>query len=374
MWIYSLVFIQGGLWLWYALLFFGYRKAWKGKEPSSFNEATGPEVCVLIALRDEEQNLPKLFKSLAEQSYANLKIYFVNDHSSDSSRKLLEDFCSKDDNRQILDLPKEKQGKKHALSYAVAQIHSPWILCTDADTEMGPNWVASMVDSAMRTNAVFVSGPVSIKPSTSWFGKWQSLEFAGLIAIGAAGIFRNRPTMCNGANILYLRDAFYEVGGYTGNEQIASGDDMFLMHRLHVRFPEQVTFCKSAEAIVSTSGKENWKEFVSQRIRWASKNGKIERKSVSWEMIGVWALSGFLLLDLVLVGLSPWFLLVFLCFFLIKMGIERNFYITILPFFGHQGLLRNFWLSELFQVFYVFTIGVLGKFVGYEWKGRKHVL
>jgi len=44
--------------------------------------------------------------------------------------------------------------------------------------------------------------------------------------------------MCNGANLAYSKKAFEEAGGFTGIDNIASGDDMLLMHKIYKRYPE----------------------------------------------------------------------------------------------------------------------------------------
>jgi len=38
--------------------------------------------------------------------------------------------------------------------------------------------------------------------------------------------------MCNGANLAYEKQAFFDVNGFEGIDDVASGDDMLLMHKL----------------------------------------------------------------------------------------------------------------------------------------------
>ena len=76
--------------------------------------------------------------------------------------------------------------------------------------------------------------------------------------------------MCNGANLAYEKKAFYEVNGFTGIDNIASGDDMLLMHKIYKQYPERVLFLKSTDAIVQTKPMETLsrifliKEFAGQ--------------------------------------------------------------------------------------------------------------
>ncbi len=59
--------------------------------------------------------------------------------------------------------------------------------------------------------------------------------------------------MCNGANLAYTKKVFEEVDGFKGIDNIASGDDMLLMHKIYKQHPEKVFFLKSKEVIVQTA-------------------------------------------------------------------------------------------------------------------------
>ena len=52
--------------------------------------------------------------------------------------------------------------------------------------------------------------------------------------------------MCNGANLAYEKQLFYQVDGFTGIDTIASGDDMLLMNKVAEKYPQQLGFVKSA--------------------------------------------------------------------------------------------------------------------------------
>jgi len=59
-----------------------------------------------------------------------------------------------------------------------------------------------------------------------------------LQGITAAAVGAGSHAMCNGANLAYLKSAFYEVGQFKGIDHIASGDDMLLMHKMKNNFLE----------------------------------------------------------------------------------------------------------------------------------------
>lgn len=371
MWSYSLLVFEAVLLIWYTRFFLRSIKAWESMPENESKGSSQSMVTVLIAMRNEHDNLLQLFDSLSAQSYKEFEVVLIDDHSTDGSFELANELAVNYPFLRCLKMGEKSYGKKSALAFGVTQANANWILCTDADCLPQEDWIRSMLEFAENFEFSFVSGPVQFISGDSWFSRWQALEFSGLISLGAAAIFRKAPSMCNGANILYRKDVFLEIGGYAGNENIASGDDQFLMHRIFRKDPDTVGFCKDKSAIVYTNPLSSWKNFVSQRIRWASKNGQFERKVTTWEMIGVWMVSFIIILNLTLAFIDLSFLVAAICVFLVKGTIEYYFYSKTLTFYQANSLKKSFWLSELFQVFYVFCIGLLGKFVRYEWKGRK---
>ncbi len=71
------------------------------------------------------------------------------------------------------------------------------------------------------------------------FKIFQSLDFMSLQGITGASVFKKIHAMCNGANLAYEKDVFFEVGGFEGIDQLASGDDMLLMHKIQRKIPER---------------------------------------------------------------------------------------------------------------------------------------
>ena len=83
---------------------------------------------------------------------------------------------------------------------------------------------------------------------------FQQLDFLSLqgATIGSFGI--KKPFMCNGANFAYTKAFFKELNGFEGNENIASGDDVFLLQKAIQRDKNDVDFLKS-KSIVQTNCK-----------------------------------------------------------------------------------------------------------------------
>jgi hypothetical protein len=89
------------------------------------------------------------------------------------------------------------------------------------------------------------------------------------VTMGSFGI--GKPFMCNGANFAYTKKLFQAVGGYAGNDKIASGDDVFLLQKAVLHAPENVHYLKSNDIIVKTKPENDLYKLFMQRVRWASK-------------------------------------------------------------------------------------------------------
>ena len=110
--------------------------------------------------------------------------------------------------------------------------------------------------------------------------------------IGSFGI--KKPFICNGANLCYSKKIFIELNGFSGNEAIASGDDIFLLEKMIEKYPAKLHYLKIEEATVLTHSESTWRHFLNQQIRWASKSASYS--NVFSKFIGIIILSENLLI------------------------------------------------------------------------------
>lgn len=245
------------------------------KRFSSEEIAPQTRFSIIVPFRNEEQRLTPLISSLQLLKYppSFFEVIFIDDASEDGSVTLLSEGLqhSAIDFRIIANQGHSNSPKKDAITTAISEAKYDWILTTDADCSVPVSWL-ECYDAYIQThNLVFVSGPVLIKAKDSLIGNYQKTEVLCLQAFTMAGFERNKPFLCNGANLGFQKAAFRDVGGYEGNTHLASGDDIFLLEKMRKAFPKRVGFLKSRKAIVSTGVQALWSHVIKQRIRWASK-------------------------------------------------------------------------------------------------------
>jgi len=231
-------------------------------------------ISVIVPFRNEEKNILNSLHSINKQTLDpnRFEILYVDDNSDDNSIKLLEK-APKSNNIFILKSPvdlEEKAHKKLALSYAIKKAKGDIIITTDADCIQDRDWLKTMV-SYFDKNTAFVSGPVEFISDGTLFGELQKIEFSSLILIGAGLVESRTPIICNAANLGFRKDVYEEVGGYKDNLNLSSGDDEFLMQKIHRETDYKIKFCFEKKAFSYTSPNKTINQFYQQRKRWASK-------------------------------------------------------------------------------------------------------
>jgi glycosyltransferase involved in cell wall biosynthesis len=332
---------------------------------------------VLIAARDEAEALPHLLQALANQSVtpSSFEVLVADDHSTDGTAALLAATA-----RTVpfalrsIALPLGATGKKAALTAAETQARAPWVVATDADCRPGPGWLqayAELLNYQSGNELHFISGPVRLTPGGAWFDGLLALEFAGLVGVGAGCIARGRPTMCNGANLAYRRTTFREVGGYLDNQGIASGDDEFLLHKIHQRYPAGVRFLAAAEAVVDTPAPATLRALLRQRVRWASKYPHYRTAAPRQLALLVVGANVSLALGLVLAvawpALGPWVA----AGWALKLGADAWLLWPMLHLLRRRRWLV--WTLPLQLVYapYALAVGLAARRGSYAWKGRQ---
>lgn len=332
-------------------------------------------ISVLIAARNEEDNIARTLNCIVNQDFPKelLQIIVVDDHSTDNTAAIVASYASRGVTLlQLNEGDKLNSYKKLAISRAIAQASGEIIVTTDADCRMGTNWLRTVVSYFEETEAYMVSSPVAYSEEKSYFERLQTLEFLYLIGLGAAGIGNKNPTTCNGANLAYRRDLFYEMGGFNGIDNLASGDDELFLHKVAEKYAEKIGFCKSKDAIVYTDAKATLSGFISQRRRWASKSTKYRDKRVVWLGVSIWLFNLSLIAGLMQFIIDlPNVNVLFLVAFVMKVLAELAFIYPLCGLVNRHALLVNLFPLSFIHAVYLVYIGVAGNVGKYDWKGRR---
>src|SRR5205085_4199561 len=111
--------------------------------------------------------------------------------------------------------------KKAAIQTGILQSTGELLITTDGDCMMDKNWLATIVSCYELHHPKMIAAPVLLT-ATNFFGRMQQLEFLSLIAITASAIKACKPLMCNGANLAYTKEIFFEANGFDSDYKTAT--------------------------------------------------------------------------------------------------------------------------------------------------------
>ena len=330
-------------------------------------------VSILIAARNEEDKIFNTIKDILAQDYpANLmELIVVDDHSSDQTSEIVLSFADRGVKLIVLNEDKPLNSyKKKAITEAIKLSDSELIITTDADCRMSPAWLKTIIGYYESGDYKMISSPVIYFEEKSKFEEMQTLDFLFLSGLGAAGIGNKMPSTCSGANLAYQREVFYELKGFQGIDELASGDDELFLHKVASVYPDGIGFCKSRDAIVYTHAKSSLKEFIQQRKRWASKSTKYKNKIIVLIGVSVWIFNFMIFFSSILGFFNPYFWYLGLISICIKAFAEMTILIPLCSFANRSKLLWYVPILTVLHMFYIMYIGIAGNSGKYNWKGR----
>lgn len=350
------------------LLIWGFTKV-KRFEAAAAEDQTG--FSVIIPFRNEEKRLPELLTSLSKLNYSRelFEIIFVDDASADESVRLINRWRMENPwiHLTILDNVRiSKSPKKDAITRAVMIAKHPWILTTDADCRVQPGWLSAYNTFITSKEVEMVAGGVNFPTGGFLLSHFQQMDMLSLqgATIGSFGL--EEAFMCNGANFAYTKSFFQELGGFHGNNHIASGDDVFLLQKAVVKAPWKVEYLKNREAVVTTKPENDWMKLFRQRVRWASK-ATAYRSDFSKALAIIVFLANFLLLVLLafaVLGMVRWeFLGVLLA---VKFSVD-----AVLMFITNRFLkmcLYSLVVSSVIYPFFSTAVALYSLVGGFEWR------
>lgn len=333
---------------------------------------------IIIPARNEEENIETCIQSILNNNYPTelFEIIVADDFSTDNTPGIVHQLQTKYSNVHIISLKNIitetiNSYKKRAIELAIAQSKNEWIITTDADCMVPQNWLHLFDAYIQKNERVFVAAPVMFTCDGSFLNVFQCLDFLSLQGITAASVYAGAHSMCNGANLAYKKSVFYEVDGFKNADHIASGDDMLLMHKIKMKYPENIGYLFSNNIVVTTTPMPDWKSFLNQRIRWASKATSYKDKKVFWVLLLVYCTNFCLLLMLFVCLFKPSLFITWLLLLLAKALLEMPFMYKVAKFYSLQKLMLWFVIMQPFHILYTVVSGWLGKFGTYKWKGRK---
>jgi glycosyltransferase involved in cell wall biosynthesis len=234
---------------------------------SAFNSEKKP-VSVIVAARNEAQNLATFLPALLTQEYPDFEVIVVNDCSYDESADVLQSLQAQYTHLKVLTIeeqPKYPTGKKFALTLAIKAAKHEVLLFTDADCRPATkNWIQGMQQQYINKTEL-VLGYSSYQRAPGLLNALIRFDTV-LTAMHYFGhALRNKAYMGVGRNLSYLRTLFFFHKGFVAHIKHHSGDDSLFVNAAATA--DNVRISLDPDTFILTTPKSSWMALFRQKSR-----------------------------------------------------------------------------------------------------------
>jgi cellulose synthase/poly-beta-1,6-N-acetylglucosamine synthase-like glycosyltransferase len=267
----GLLVVAGLLIVQYAVLLLLLKTIWK--DYSARTEHL-PTVSILVAARNEEDDLPRLLASLDDLDYPEekLEILIADDQSTDRTATLAAAWAGSRVNRKVFFVSPEqvelyqRNGKANALAILGREACGELLFFTDADCEVPKSWLRTGIGCFGQQTGLLI-GITQVK-SSSFFGKMQEVEWWNTLGIVKVVTDLRLPTTGLGNNMVISKAAYLASGGFEGLAHSVT-EDLEISKAIRAAgfdIRQQV----SEGFLVKTKAEDGWMSFLRQRKRWVT--------------------------------------------------------------------------------------------------------
>lgn len=248
----------------YTILFFG-RLAYYKQRPAN---SSLPPISVVIAARNESDNLFENLPKILGQNYPQFEVVVVNHQSVDDTKHLLGALQREHKNLVVMEIGRSKHmmaSKKLPLTLGIKKAQYEHLVMTDADcSPAGDLWLRRMAEQ-FNDQKQIVLGFGPYKETKGFLNKIIRFDTI-MIAVHYFSMAINRlPYMGVGRNIAYTKTVFNGVSGFKSHYSVASGDDdLFVQDAARKR---NYTIQLSPDSFMYSDAKETWETWTMQKAR-----------------------------------------------------------------------------------------------------------
>ena len=314
------------------------------RNPSAATSELEPKISIIVAVRNEAQNLSASLQSLRDVNYPleKYEIVIVDDNSNDDSPEIIKRFAADPLFRCIHmnENQKTRPGKAGAILEGINQSRGEIIFVTDADCRVPRNWVKNLLRYFDKDTGL-VGGFTLLDRQGDNASRWekiQSCDLSYLLGIAAASAHLKKPVSWLGNNMAFRRTAYDEVGGYAalGHSLV---EDFALINAIAGSGKWNVVFTHHPDSLVTSRPSTNMMDFYQQRKRWISGMNRVP-------MFGLFVMASSFLGHLVVVAA---FLLL-----PIKLAVAGLFFFFIADFIFLFRVLASLHRKDLLRYFFDF--------------------
>lgn len=235
---------------------------------SGKNENNPVNISIIIAARNEAENVDRLIDSMKSLNYpAELfEVIIVDDNSSDKTFEILKTKTEYIKNFSVLELKSiGKTGKREALNFGISKSNYSNILVTDADCTPQKKWLECFAKKFQQDyHLLFGIAPFYQRNNfVNRISCFENLR-GSILSFSMASL--GLPYTAAARNFGFSKKTFESLGGYSRTKDTISGDDDLLL-REAIKNKMKIGVVNEKDSFVYSETKKTFKEYFRQRAR-----------------------------------------------------------------------------------------------------------
>jgi len=176
-----------------------------------------PLISILIAARNEEQNILSCLQAIDQLHYPaeKLEVWIGDDQSADKTALIVHNFIQNRSNfhlKSITTLLGTARGKANVLAHLAHEAKGAFFCITDADVQVPPTWLNGLL-SAYQEQVGMITG-VTLVEGKGLFAKFQALDWLNALSLIKLASDVGKPVTAMGNNMMVSKAAYFSTGGY----------------------------------------------------------------------------------------------------------------------------------------------------------------
>lgn len=271
------------------VLFIHARLAFYKMDKRPVNTVMHP-VSIIIAARNESDNLFKNLPIILEQNYPVYEVIVVNHQSIDDSNYILNAFQMEYDYLKVVNVEKNQHlltGKKLPITLGVKAAKYEHLVFTDADCLPKSNlWLQKMVEKFTVDKSI-VLGYGPYQEEKGLLNKIIRFDTVFIALNYFSFALSKMPYMGVGRNMAYTKELFNSVKGFKSHYSILSGDDDLFIQET----AKNKNYCiqLDPQSFCFSEAKTTWKSWLQQKSRHYSTSERY--KVINKALLGIYPLT-----------------------------------------------------------------------------------
>jgi succinoglycan biosynthesis protein ExoA len=185
--------------------------------------SAGPEVSIIMPVRNEAASLDAALASVCSQATeATIEVIVVDDHSTDSSRSIVERWIAQDEHVRLISSP--RRGIPQALNIGLDAARGRYLVRVDGHSIIPPEYVQALLDH-VRSDACEGAGGLKRAVGQGTFGRAVATAHGSRFGIGDSKYhFSQRQELVDHIPFgAYTTELARAIGGW--DEELRTNED-----------------------------------------------------------------------------------------------------------------------------------------------------